>query len=125
MLWKFPDSDEDENQVQLEVGHGVNSQESPKISVSGERYRRVQHVCVSLYMRSNNNIVKSNTHKLDTAIIASGNPENKAPAKEEGVSNLFEDPKTRIITRVFDRDALSCIPQLVKYGKVPRFIDRE
>ena len=76
-------------------------------------------------MRSNNNIVKSNTHKLDTAIIASGNPENKAPAKEEGVSNLFEDPETRIITRVFDRDALSCIPQLVKYGKVPRFIDRE
>ena len=88
------------SQSQLQVGHGINVQQSPKISLSGERYRRVQHVShdpshvgeESDHDHDHACNVRVSGHKLDTGSIDSTEPINKAPANIESVSNLFSPP---------------------------------
>ena len=83
-----------EPEKQKQVGHGFNSQETLKLSLSGERYMRVQHASSNLrVMREKNNHDHDNNkkisaQKLDTGCLTSGDLESKAPAKIESVSNL-------------------------------------
>ena len=55
-------------------------------------------------MEHNVNIIRDSAQKLDTGIMALGNHENRPPEKETGVSNLFENPKSRVITKIFEID---------------------
>ena len=102
--WVNNDSQDDDPQERLEVGHGVNPQETLKISVSGERYRRVQHgnrsLRVALKVKSHdhehdhvNTCIKVSAPKLDTGVIDAGKPEIQGPADIDPVSNLHDDLK--------------------------------
>jgi putative DNA primase/helicase len=78
-------------QDRLQVGHGYNSQETLEISLSGERYRRVQHVYSTPHVtrkKNNDHDVKEYVQKLDTGVFASGSLENKALPNIKSVSNL-------------------------------------
>jgi len=84
-----------EAQGHLQVEHGVNVQESQKINLSGERYRRVQHVshdpsCNEGKLSDHDHAcnVKVSGQKLNTGLIVSTTAENKAPASIESVFNL-------------------------------------
>lgn len=84
-----------ESQNQLQVGHGVNVQEIQKISLFGERYRRVQHAshdpsCYEGEACDHDHAcnVKVRGQKLDTGSIDPKEPINKAPANIESVSNF-------------------------------------
>ena len=88
----------DEVQRHLRVEHGVNSQETLKISLSGERYRRVQHLSMTP-TRYEKKIDPNNGHNiegvegqfLNTGLIASAKPENKASVNNESVFKLHEE----------------------------------
>lgn len=78
-----------------QVGTQGVSQETPKISLSGERYRRFQHVSTNLHvMRGKNDHdhddhdIKINVAKLEPSDLSSGRLENKALGKTELGSNL-------------------------------------
>jgi phage/plasmid-associated DNA primase len=85
-----------EAQGRLQVDHGVNAQESQKISLSGERYRRDQHVThdpscnegKSDHDHDHACNVKVSGQKLITGLAVSTEADNKAPANIESVINL-------------------------------------
>ena len=81
-------------QSQLQVGYGGNAQETQKLSLSGERYRRSQHVYSTPHVtreKNNDHDVRVHVQKLDTGVLISGDLENKAPLNAKGVSNLHEE----------------------------------
>ena len=89
-----------EAQGHLQVEHGVNVQESQKINLSGERYRRVQHVshdpsCNEGKLSDHGHAcnVKVSGQKLNTGLIVSTTAENTAPASIESVFNLIDESK--------------------------------
>ena len=92
-------------QNQLQVEHGGNHPESPKLSVSGERYRRVQHVYTgSRVVRGENNHNHEHdydllhawcdVHKLNTENNGSGNPEIGHLRETNPVFNLHDASKS-------------------------------
>jgi len=91
---QFSDSDvEITVNSKLQVGHGTNDYETLIISLSGERYRRVQHVShdpsqVREKNYDHDNMYKGNVHKLDTGVTVSRNPENTGPSDIKSVSNF-------------------------------------
>jgi len=85
-----------ERKTTLQVGHGVDSVQTQKISASGERYRRVQHERTTFACEkkeyhdynSNNYNKRVSVRKLDTGKLPSGEPKNKVPDDITTVSNL-------------------------------------
>ena len=89
-----------QTQATLQVGHGASILETLNISVSGERYRRVQHVSLTFMHESkkkekeDHDHVKDTAHMLDTWVSTSETRVNKASENAKGVSNLYQDSKT-------------------------------
>ena len=83
-------------QGHLQVEHGEDALEMPKKSLSGERYRRVQHEYSHpiVYEREKlrDHGIRYSVPKLNTGLTASPALENKAPENTKGVFNLIRDP---------------------------------
>ncbi len=100
------DNDRRLSQEKLQVGHEYILEESLKLSLSGERYRRVQHAYTyPTHTRESNHdhsCIKDDAHKLDTEINISGNTENKPPGDIEPVSGLNDNVQSPQSERIDD-----------------------
>ncbi|MHB8560694.1 MAG: DUF5906 domain-containing protein [Thermoplasmataceae archaeon] len=100
--WINDDPQDDDPQNRLQVGHGGNPQETLKISVSGERYRRVQHEysippCNEKEKCHDhvNTCVRDSAPKLDTGITDPGKPIILGSTDITPVSNLESHPSSK------------------------------
>jgi phage/plasmid-associated DNA primase len=80
-------------QSQIQVGYGDGASKTQKTSLSGDRYRRIQHECTNPRVRreedqSHDHDVKGDTLMLDTDKNCIGEPKITAPGEQEPVSNL-------------------------------------
>jgi len=81
-------------QSQFQVGYEDGALKTPKISLSGDRYRRIQHEYTNLRVREevqyqyHDHDAKDNALKLDTDKDCIGEPKITAPSENESVSNL-------------------------------------
>ena len=90
---------EDETQVLLQVGHGGDPPETAKTSLSGNRYRRVQHVSQILHVREGEkkrdqvtpHVTWDRAHKLDTGVPGTEKPLNTASADDSERVQLVKD----------------------------------
>jgi hypothetical protein len=83
-------------QSSFQVDYGNNAPKTPKISVSGERYRRNQHECVNPTHEEGEDHdhvhdMRGDVHNLITGNECSGEPENKAQSDDEPVIKLNQE----------------------------------
>ena len=108
------DSDIDMNdQDILQVEHGNNLQGSLHNSVSGERYRRVQHASNNpscMREKDDDYYIKDNTHKLNTDNYNNKSHENKAPSNTKGVINMQSNYAGSISERIKEKEP---VPSLI------------
>ena len=83
-----------------QVGYGISSRETLKISIPEEGVYGIQHASHDpSHVREENDDhdhahdIKVKGHKLDTGSNSPGSRENKAPAETKSVSNLIQDQK--------------------------------
>jgi phage/plasmid-associated DNA primase len=89
----FDTETELEIQSSFQVDYGENTSKTPKTSLSGDRYRRNQHECVTLRVGEEDHV---HDMRVDTLMLITGNeragePKTKAQNDNEPVINLQQE----------------------------------
>jgi len=92
----FDTETELEIQSSFQVDYGGNTPKTLKTSLSGDRYRRNQHECVTLRVRKEEDSDHDHDMRVDTLMLITGNectgePKNKAQNDNEPVINLKQE----------------------------------
>jgi putative DNA primase/helicase len=100
-----------EKNTPLQVGYGVDLLKTPKISLSGDRYRRIQHESLTFayeekdHDNDNDHDKRVRVRKLDTDKDCIGEPKITAPSENESVSNLDREISSEGCSSITDLNA--------------------
>jgi len=95
-------------QSQFQVGYEDGALKTPKISLSGDRYRRIQHEYIYPRVRKEEDSihdVRVSALKLDTDKDCIGEPKITAPSENESVSNLNRKISPEVCSSITDLNA--------------------
>jgi len=128
----FDTETELEIQSSFQVDYGVNTPKTLKTSLSGDRYRRNQHECVTLRVRKEGDHDHVHDMRVDTLMLITSNeytgePKTKAQNDNEPVINMKQEISQEDSSGVkeFTTDSVKTGIQSEKNNQTPEKINKD